>query len=88
MVEYIISTLLTLLTGLFCGYRLGRNVSAGGAGSHSNQVSSSGFADAEDTVERAIRANEDAAATIQRMRDIINRHNHDSNDTVCEGKVE
>lgn len=88
MVEYIISTLLALLTGLFCGYRLGRAVSAGGAGRRSNQVSSSGFADTEDTVERAIKANEDAADTIQRMRDIINRHNHDSNDTVCEGKTE
>lgn len=88
MVEYIISTLLTLLAGLFCGYRLGRDVSVGGAGRHSNQVSSSGLADTEDTVERAIKANEEAAATIQRMRDIINRHNHDSGDTVCEGKAE
>lgn len=88
MVEYIISTLIALLAGLFCGYRLGRDVSAGGAGRRSNQVSSPGFADAEDTAERAINANEEAAATIQRMRDIVNRNRGIANDSLGRGETE
>lgn len=74
-------------TGLLCGYGLGRNGSVGGASRPRNSVSESGFARAEEAAERAIKANEDAAATIQRMRDIVNRHNHDSDDTVCKGKA-
>lgn len=84
----LIICIIAFTAGLFCGYGLGRNGSVGGASRQHNQESESGFARAEEAAERAIQANEDAAATIQRMRDIVNRHNHDSDNTVCEGKAE
>lgn len=80
--------------GLFCGYGLGRNGSTRGAGGCNNSPAESGLNDCKSTAERAesaiesaVKANEEAAATIQRMRDIVNRHNHDSDNTVCEGKT-
>ena len=67
--------------GLLCGYGLGRNVSARGTDGCRSNSSGSGFADTEETVERAVRTNEEAAATIKRMRDIFNRHCGVSKDT-------
>lgn len=73
--------------GLFCGYGLGRNGSACGASRYRSNISGSGCADTEETVERAVRANEEAAATIKRMRDIVNRHCGVSNDTAGQGEA-
>lgn len=88
MVEYIISTLIALLAGLFCGYRLGRNVSVGGAGGYDSQAPSSRPTDVKDTVERTIQANADAEATIARMRDIVNRHRGIANNSAGQGETE
>ena len=73
--------------GLLCGYGLGRNVSARGASGYRSNISGSGCADTEETVERAVRANEEAAATIKRMRDIVNRHCGVTNDTPSQGET-
>jgi hypothetical protein len=91
----LIICIIAFTAGIFCGYGLGRNGSTRGTGRCNNSPAESGLNDckstaerAESAVESAVKANEEAAATIQRMRDIVNRHNHDSDNTVCEGETE
>lgn len=67
---------------LYIGFRIGRASSASGAGRPVNSVSGSG-ADISQTelestkraIEGAIRTNEQTAEVIQKMRDILNKHN-------------
>lgn len=79
--------IIAFAAGLLCGYGLGRNGSARGAVGRYGRISGSGCSDPEETVERAIRTNEEAAATIKRMRDIVNRHCGVSNDTAGKGET-
>lgn len=74
--------------GLFCGYGLGRNGSACGADRRNNNISGSGFTETEEAVERAVAANAEAAATIQKMRDIVNRNRGIANDPLGRGETE
>lgn len=67
---------------LLIGYRLGRD---GGIGRGSRQTDSAAEYRARDTeqaIERAVKYNQQTAELVQKMRDILSRHNNESDDST------
>ena len=86
--------IIAFAAGLLCGFGLGRNGSASRAGGYDNSAavdsvarSQSILERAESAVEGASRANTEAAETIKRMRDIVDRHCSSSSGNVSEGET-
>lgn len=83
---FVITHILCILIGFFCGARLGRNGSASGASRQSDSESVTVYNELERTVDRVEGAVEDiksdnakAAEIIEKMREVVNRNRGSGN---------